>query len=246
MCFQQGDDVTKQTEPVTDSPDGEEPKSTKPRAVKDSTAWSQPFLAYMKRVKGVYGAFGKGIVLLPPFAALLLYMGPPVPQQRSAVASMTFIVEVIVTIQCFRWFYMRRQPPALEKVNKLSTLLAVVCLTTLFLYFIASTILVRPMPDQENRDVIGLYYNSTAARLINPPAYPEDRALERAHYDPERIWASWTVQLDRSLVLILWLTLFGSLSAYVGLLASSAMSGNAIEPKPVGKRPLAKEDGLSQ
>jgi len=144
------------------------------------------FYAYVTNFRSLTALIGKAALAIP-FITLIYNIGPPW-LTPIAVAILTSIVQIFVLIYIFQfWMPLSRLRRKLRL--RLSIIFGGVSLIGylgLFAFFVFNA------PDTNNRDIKGFIYTEAAKAQINS-AYPEQRALQGAGFEPTLIWEPWTV-----------------------------------------------------
>lgn len=144
-----------------------------------------------------------------PLADFALNLGPPSP---AGVQLLTSVVELVTLISVFHFWFGASQK---RLKRRITALLIVLCLS-FFGYMILSGYVTFTNPSDSKRYAKGLVVRADVRELIPEPFKDADDALQNYEYEPSRIWETWSITAANVLLLVNWIVLFASLSAFIG------------------------------
>jgi hypothetical protein len=181
------------------------------------TALSE-FWSFAKDFKSVTAWIAKAAIAAP-LADIVVNIGPPWPS-RIAVAILLCIVEVIVLMYSFEFW--RKGSPRIRDIRSAmrAGIVAFGVGFIVYIYLFANFIV--DAPDARHRVVIGCDMHPDVAEMANAnPSQWTPKELILQFHDEMAVWTPGSVNVMRTIVLVIWLLLWTALavviSAFVAL-----------------------------
>ena len=146
----------------------------------------------------------------PFICSLVLSIGPPWPDQETAVSSWVAMVNIVVLVLVYNT---KRSQNELW-IKRLS----VVFTTSLVVYVILMSSFCYKVTDSSVLVAGGFLPSEKTKQVMKEnPEETYKHLLAQARFDPEEVWIPWTVRVVRDVILFVWLVLFASFSGVVAL-----------------------------
>ena len=150
--------------------------------------------------------------ILAPLSAIVLPIGSPWPTEITA-SILACIVEVVAILLAYEFW--RRGRPRIAYVRKWLLLFSIAFFALLGVYMSITTQYVT-IQDPNHRIVKGYEYKpEIVLRYGSEPFWPPDNELMIKYNGPSGVWTANSLHIMRTLVLGLWLGLWGSLAATI-------------------------------
>jgi hypothetical protein len=170
------------------------------------------FWDFAKDFKSVSGWVAKAAVAAP-LADIVLNIGPPWPS-RPSVAILLCIVEVVVLMYSFEFW--RHGSPRIQHIRSVmraaiaAVAVAFVVYMPLFAFFIVDA------EDAWHRVVIGYKMHDDVAEMqkSDPGQWTPEELILQFH-DVMAVWTPWSVNVMRTIVLLVWLLVWAALSVVI-------------------------------
>jgi hypothetical protein len=148
----------------------------------------------------------------PPFLGALASLAPP-PWPKEIVI-LTAIIDLTVLI----FVYQFSASAGKKRVNRRMRASAIVFVLSVFAYLFIFNRYTFVIKTSDTRIVKGFVYTEQM-KMVQKGSHIEsdDEILSWAEYMPSRLWKKWSIDVATQILNSLWVVLFASLSAVIGL-----------------------------
>lgn len=172
------------------------------------------FKEVMADFRSVTSLAAKG-ALAAPFADLILRqfdtgVSPPWPP---GVLVITSVAELLVLMAVFNFFF----PSGARTLDRLMIAALVVLCAAFVGYLLLFSNFTHPHPKTQRLLVLGYEPLNEDVRQAFAEGYTNEQALEENEFMPAKVWTERSITHVRIGILLAWLLVFISLSAFIGL-----------------------------
>ncbi len=168
----------------------------------------QEFREVLKSFKELGSLAIQGTVAIP-LLNMWARVGPP---PSGTISVLTSIVEFLAVM----WTYHYWRRASARTLNLLMRVFAAIFCAALLLFgILVQLFTTRPAVDRDR--IVHGYRLQPGITQILTPSYNTDDALRDAEFDPGRVWTTESVVAIHTLLVLSWLSAFGSIGFFVSL-----------------------------